>query len=146
MVNLVLLFLITIPKMVYAWHEPSDLWLCKSKQLFWCLSRLPVKLFPHNTTYFYQILIWPIYQMVKIVKPSKHIWNNFQANHVFLCNAQKKTFSFFHSVQSTTLFLASTGLRITFTYGIIPKVEKKPRLWTFQLESLEIRSGLTQKI
>ena len=58
MVNLEILFLITIPKMVYAWHEPSDLWLCKSKQLFWCLSRSPVKLFPYNTTDFYQILFW----------------------------------------------------------------------------------------
>ena len=77
MVNLVLLFLITIPKMVYFWHEPFDLWLYKSKQLFWCLSRPPVKLFPHNTTYFYQILfwilmvcsilIWPVFWIVKIV-------------------------------------------------------------------------------
>ena len=58
MVNLELFFLITIPKMVYFWHEPFDLWLYKSKQLFWCLSRPPVKLFPHNTTDFYQILFW----------------------------------------------------------------------------------------
>ena len=44
--------------------------------------------------------------MVKIVKPSKHIWNNFQANHVFLCNAQKKTLTSFILVhQFSTVFV-----------------------------------------
>ena len=64
----------------------------------------------------------------KIVKPLLQILNNFHAKH-FPLQCTKENFAFFfHSVQSTTLFLArSTGLRITFTYGIIPKVEKKPR-------------------
>ena len=139
MVNLELLFLITIPKMVYAWHEPSDLWLCKSKQVFWWLSRLPVKLFPHNTTYFYQIHIWPIYQMVKIIKPSKQIWNNFQANHVFLCNAQKKNFDFFH-ISSPIFYCICNDLLLFFLQLELMVVHEKTECITvLESRALELQ-------